>query len=117
VDAFARFCRDHHAVPIAVGLGVERVAYETATDAALVGHAEADCRAWDDVTLPSHVRLDVQERLTAIRVELWRRLHLPHRLDPVTGDVLTVIGDEAADPQGVRPIRRAWYAAATRVGF
>ena len=46
--------------------------YATATDAALIGHADADCKAWDR-TLPADVRLQVQNRLARIGAEVLRR--------------------------------------------
>lgn len=75
MDAVKSFFAKYHAVPVTTSRrGVERIAYEAATDAALIGHAEGNCSAWDTTDLPAHVRLDVQNELLAIRAELWRRM-------------------------------------------
>lgn len=108
-NPIADFFTKYHAVPIAVGPGVERIAYESATDNALIGHVEGDCRAWDEKGLPAHVRLDVQNRLTEARDELWKRMG--------RFGVGGVDYTADAEPDGLRPLRRAWHAACVRVGF
>ena len=108
MDALRDFFRRHHAVPVTAGRGGDRIDYPAATDAALCGHAAADCAAWDS-TLPGYVRLDVRNRLIAIRGECWRRLPRYG-----VGGVDYTMADQ---PEGLAPLRRAWYAACVRVGF
>lgn len=75
MDAVKNFFAKHHAVPVVTPRrGVERIAYEAATDAAMIGHAEGNCAAWDQTELPAHVRLATQNELVAIRGELWKRM-------------------------------------------
>jgi hypothetical protein len=107
MDAVTSFFAKYHAVPVAADRrGVERIAYEAATDAALCGHADGNCRGWDEADLPAHVRLDVQNQLLAIRDECWKRMQrfgVDYTVD--------------AEPEAMAPLRRAWYAACVRVGF
>jgi hypothetical protein len=70
MDAIKGFFAKYNAVPCnAKG----EINYRAATDAALIGHAEADAKAWDSA-LPGDVRLQVQERLVAIGCEMFRRM-------------------------------------------
>ncbi len=108
-NPIADFFTKYHAVPIQVARGVERIAHEAATDDALCGHVEGDCRAWDEKDLPAHVRLDVQNRLTEARDDLWKRM----KRFGVGGVDWTA----AAYPDGYLPLQRAWHAACVRVGF
>lgn len=103
------FFAKYHAAPVTTSRrGVERIAYEAATDAALIGHAEGNCTAWDQADLPAHVRLDVQNQLLAIRNELWNRT----RRFGVGGVDYLGIG-----PPELVALTRAWWNACTRVGF
>lgn len=45
MNAFAKFCKDHHAVPCDGRTGLPDLA--AASDEALLAWVEADCKAWD----------------------------------------------------------------------
>lgn len=118
----AGFFAKYHAIPIAYGRGVERFAYEAATDTALCGHADADCRAWDELTLPAHVRLDVQTRLLEIRGELWRRMARLRAAALAAGsDEMCCEERHGPNPTAaarlLTSLQRAWHEAVERVGM
>jgi hypothetical protein len=70
MDAIKSFFAKYNAVPCN---SKGEIDYRSATDAALIAHAQADAKAWDSA-LPGDVRLQVQERLVAIGCEMFRRM-------------------------------------------
>lgn len=100
MDAVKSFFAKYHAVP-ANDAGPQ---FDKASDAALLGWAEGDCKAWDR-TLSGPDRKTLQNRMVEIRRELWTRIQAFGEID---------FGNE---PEARKPIRRAWHAVCMRIGF